>query len=144
MKYQRNIPVDQRFWSKVEKTEDCWIWTAHKSGDGYGIFNWDNKTYRSHRAAFYLTHGHWPLICRHMCDNPSCVRPDHLQDGMAKDNAMDRSKRNRHWQQKKTHCPAGHLLSGENVYLSPKGYRNCRTCRREASRRHKKEKRQTK
>lgn len=138
MKYMRNIPTEERFWSKVEKTGDCWNWLAHRSGDGYGIFNWDKKTYRAHRVSFFFTNGFWPSICRHMCDNPSCVRPEHLEDGTYHDNAMDRSKRGRHWQQKKTHCPQGHLLSGDNLYLSPKGHRNCRLCRSEASRRYKK------
>jgi hypothetical protein len=136
MKYLRNIPMEERFWNKVEKTDDCWNWIAHREGYGYGVFNWERKTYRAHRVSFYLTHGHFPLICRHMCDNPSCVRPDHLEDGTSYDNAMDRSKRGRHFQQKKTHCPEGHLLSGDNLYMSPKGHRNCRACRNEASRRY--------
>lgn len=101
MKYLRNIPMEERFWNKVEKTDDCWNWVAHQNGDGYGIFNWQRKTYRAHRISFYLTHGHFPLICRHVCDNPSCVRPDHLEDGNSYDNAIDRSKRGRHFSKRK-------------------------------------------
>ncbi|MCL4296410.1 MAG: HNH endonuclease [Anaerolineae bacterium] len=81
----------ERFWSKVEKTEDCWIWTGAKSKHGYGRFKVERRLVLPHRFAYEVTYGSIPdgyLIC-HRCDNPSCVRPDHLFLGTYKDNAVD-------------------------------------------------------
>ena len=30
----------------------------------------------------------------------------------------------------KTQCPSGHMLAGDNVLLTPQGWRRCRQCRR--------------
>jgi hypothetical protein len=70
----------ERFWSKVEKTSTCWIWTAHRVAWGYGQFWYDARLIHAHRAAWILTHGPIPdgQLVLHRCDNPPCVRPDHL------------------------------------------------------------------
>jgi hypothetical protein len=95
-------PDEQRFWSKVDKTGDCWIWTAGKNQDGYGLFCTGPRSgmqhHPAHRYAWELTHGEitdgqWVL---HRCDNPPCVNPAHLFLGNARDNVDDMHAKQRH------------------------------------------------
>lgn len=85
------LPMVERFWIKVSKGDGCWIWdSADDGGRGYGQFWWGKRKYRATHVAWFLTHGKWPegLMC-HRCDNPRCVRPDHLFVGTSKDNSID-------------------------------------------------------
>lgn len=92
-------PLDTRFWSKVEKTETCWLWVGSRNSDGYGmIYNHDrHKTERTHRVAYELQIGTIPagLQVLHHCDNPPCVRPDHLWLGVPADNDRDKIAKGR-------------------------------------------------
>lgn len=71
-------------------TEDCWIWTAGHTA-GYGSFRKDRKHIYAHRAMWELWYGPIPvgMFVLHRCDNPPCVRPDHLFLGTQKDNLAD-------------------------------------------------------
>ncbi|MBW4462495.1 MAG: HNH endonuclease [Nodosilinea sp. WJT8-NPBG4] len=68
-------------------------WDHHrKDTDGYGLFNVLGKDFRLHRLSYTyfnqpLADGRWVL---HKCNNPACWRPDHLYEGNASDNALDR------------------------------------------------------
>jgi hypothetical protein len=84
-------------------------------------------------VAFRITHGYDAKTCCHHCDNPSCVRPDHLYDGDQFTNMHDCVARGRHGNTKKTHCKHGHPLTPDNVYLFTgrgKQERQCLTCKR--------------
>jgi len=79
-----------KFWSKVQKTDGCWEWQGGRHPDGYGYFVADQKRWQAHRFSALLD-GRDPSgwkVC-HRCDNPSCVRPDHLFLGTQKDNMRD-------------------------------------------------------
>lgn len=84
-----------RFWNKVDRSGDCWVWTAGRDNAGYGQFRYEGKNIKAHRVSFFLANGTWPGICRHTCDNPPCVNPDHLLDGSHKDNSDDMYARER-------------------------------------------------
>lgn len=94
-------PPEQRFWPRVEKGDGCWEWTGSRDRDGYGKFQLkldDGKVEcRAHRASYCLNVGPIPpgRLVRHKCDNPPCVRPDHLELGDAGDNARDCHSRGR-------------------------------------------------
>jgi hypothetical protein len=92
-------PLADRFWEKVRKNFDCWEWTGAKFPSGYGAFQVRRgHSARAHRVAFELTNGQplgkGALVC-HRCDNPGCVRPDHLYLGTPASNMLDRSERGR-------------------------------------------------
>jgi hypothetical protein len=78
--------AQKRFWSKVEKTETCWIWNGAKSANGYGTVRFEGKLQKAHRVAWQLRHGPIPpaeqawerLELFHMCGVRWCVRPDHM------------------------------------------------------------------
>ena len=87
----------KRFWDKVEKTDGCWIWRACRDKDGYGFFGLEGKNEHAHRVSWMLTHGPIPdgaHVC-HTCDNPPCVRPDHLWLGDNRLNTLDRDRKGR-------------------------------------------------
>ncbi|MFJ9387747.1 HNH endonuclease signature motif containing protein [Nocardioides sp. NPDC101246] len=126
----------ERFWSKVAKTETCWIWSAYRDEKGYGSFGWNGKLIKAHRAAYELTFGPIPSGAHvlHSCDNPSCVNPDHLSLGTHTENMRQKVARGRDHNARKVACINGHPLDETNTYVTPDGRRNCRTCRTAAKR----------
>lgn len=83
-------PAADRFWAKVAKGDDCWLWTgavAGYPGNDYGAFNKG----KAHRFSWELHRGPIPagLFVLHKCDVTRCVRPDHLFLGTQKDNMQD-------------------------------------------------------
>lgn len=109
----------ERFWSKVNKDGpihpihgQCWIWTAGRYINNYGAF-WLNKYLRrAHRVAWVIEHGDIPngILILHKCDNPPCVRLDHLFDGTPKDNMIDKVLKGR-----ETHVRGNHKLTEKEV-----------------------------
>lgn len=93
----------KRFWDKVDRTENCWVWIASTDSKGYGQFmsgsrkNADRKLKRAHRVAYELTIGDIPegLELLHTCDNKLCVNPSHLRPGTHADNMRDMSQKDR-------------------------------------------------
>lgn len=124
-----------RFWSKVDlRTGDqCWEWQGAKDALGYGQFKVKGRVVRAHRFAFQRKRGPIPagLELDHLCRNPSCVRPDHL-DPVVRAVNYHRSPL---VAGSRTHCPQGHPYDLLNTYFTTVGGRACRTCRRNKQRR---------
>lgn len=77
------------FWAKVDKGEGdaCWLWIGGKHEAGYGLL----QGYRASRVSFAIHYYDAPAdreVC-HTCDNPQCVRPDHLVIGSHAENMRD-------------------------------------------------------
>jgi hypothetical protein len=69
----------ERFWSKVDKTSSCWLWTAATQG-GYGVFGVNGKTVLAHRWVWKQERGPIPpgAQVKHYCNTNNCVNPKHL------------------------------------------------------------------
>ena len=117
------------FWSKVVKREpdECWLWTGCQTPKGYGRF----AHRRAHRMAYEYLVGPIPegLVIDHLCRVRHCVNPAHMEVVTAGENVLRGigvSAKNR----TKTHCPQGHPLDGDNLYVN-QDKRMCRKCGRE-------------
>jgi hypothetical protein len=101
-----------RFFARVDKCGPvpshrpelgaCHVWTGYCTAQGYGqvsgvtVSPGRRRGACAHRVAFFIHHGHWPrLLCLHRCDNPSCVRWDHLFEGTDADNVADKVSKRR-------------------------------------------------
>jgi HNH endonuclease len=102
----RIINTEARFWTYVQINwlpGKCWLWKGPVTKTGYGVFRLEGgrgKVTRivASRFALLLQVGQLPkhMFACHTCDNPQCVRPDHLFPGTAKDNTKDSMKKGRH------------------------------------------------
>lgn len=122
-----------RLWSYVEKGSGCWNWTGYTDKQGYGRLQIGRRPgpKGAHRLVYELIYGKTDLCILHHCDNPACVRPDHLHAGTRGDNAREAVERGRHKSQLKTHCCNGHLFAPPNLAFTRKGKKRvCITCRR--------------
>jgi hypothetical protein len=96
--------LTDRFWPKVNKHSglfwngtECWVWTAATVPPGYGHISIGHATRYAHRLAYEFVHGPIPAAqcVLHHCDNPSCVRIEHLFLGTQTENIRDRDTKGR-------------------------------------------------
>lgn len=97
----------ERFWRFVDRSQfspgGCWMWTGGNNGK-YGVMGVGGKNgvqRYAHRLSWTMDNGDIPdgLHVLHRCDNPPCVNPAHLFIGTVRDNALDKSRKGRHWMQ---------------------------------------------
>ena len=105
----------------------CINWTGPQGGSrAYDSIRFRGKTTRTHRLAYQSCYGPIPagFELDHLCRNTLCLNVQHLEPVTHKENIRRGLTANQ------THCKRGHLLSGYNVYFTPKAptRRNCRAC----------------
>lgn len=100
-KYGQGETPEERFWSRVDKSEghgpngDCWEWQGHRS-KGYGGITVEGRRWKTHQYAYYLTTGCTPTLdILHSCDNPPCCNPAHLREGTHAQNMAEAAERGR-------------------------------------------------
>jgi hypothetical protein len=122
------------YWSRVEKTETCWLWTGNRNPNGYGRFG--KPVQYAHRVAYEAMVGPIPdgLTLDHLCRIRHCVNPAHLEPVTAAVNTM-RGTSPTVANTKKTHCPAGHPYDERNTAVRG-GKRACRECNRQHNRKY--------
>lgn len=126
-----------RMIAKLALDGECWAWTGVTDRKGYARFRGpDYRRVFVHRFAYEMAVGPIPdgLTIDHLCRNRSCCNPAHLEPVTMAENI--RRGTQGQFQRRKTHCPSGHPYDEENTYVPPSGERQCRTCKREAGRRH--------
>jgi HNH endonuclease len=130
------MELGERFWSKVEKGEGCWNWTAGVDRYGYGQYHLkvgerrrDARSCRAHRLAYEEAYGATEEKLDHECNNRRCVNPLHLRPMSQRENVLRSETNPVAVNARKTHCVKGHEFTEENTERGKDG-RRCKTCRR--------------
>ncbi len=120
---------------EISDVDDCWNWTATKSKRGYGYANVDGRSYRAHRLSYMIFVGEIPdgLVLDHICNNPSCVNPAHLEAKTQRANILRGTSPTASNHRKQT-CKRGHPLDSTNLMQRADGNRNCLICQTERAR----------
>lgn len=123
-------PIEERFWAKVQKTDNHWYWTGAKTILGYGsLWDYERKGHKmAHRLSWEIANGSKipdELHIDHLCRTPSCVNPEHIEPVTRKVNAQRgiAGKLAKLRGLAQTHCINGHLRT-DNIHKSGA----CKTC----------------
>lgn len=132
LKMTKHMTIEEAFWSRVEKTFDCWLWLGQCDGSydeaGYAIF-W----YRGERVGRAARYAYELLVkrlsktlrLRRTCQTRGCVNPQHHVP-------MTYRELNRETvcapKVFATHCIHGHAFTSDNTIFRKNGTRCCRKC----------------
>lgn len=127
---------------QIHPITGCWRFLGYINPQtDYGHTNYNGVSQPVHRLSAYLyleldldDTNQFACHRNEICYYKDCWNPDHLYIGDRSSNTLDIVKQGNHNNARKTHCPQGHLLVGENIYLTPKGSRECWVCKRERAR----------
>lgn len=142
VEYRNGTPQTiESFWRYVKKTDTCWLWTGAKDACGYGMGHEKTPegkwvTRRAHIISVRLSGREIPrgMQCDHLCDNPPCVRPDHIAITTQRMNVY-RGTNVVAIHNKLTACRKGHPFTEDNTYATKRYTRSlarpervCKTC----------------
>lgn len=120
---------EEQFWARVDRTDDCWIWSGGKTAGGYGNLRLPGgRNGYAHRVAYELTVGSIPpgMVLDHLCRNRACVNPGHLDPVTHAENCRRGASA---YGAIRPTCKHGHDITDlANVYADPSGANRCRVC----------------
>jgi len=132
--HYKRTPPSERLLSKITIVKSgCWEFLGYRTRDGYGQISVNGKPVLAHRFSWeYHNSKKIPegLVIDHLCRNPSCVNPKHLEcvtmlvnteRGVLYQTLTTNAKN-------KTFCKRGHDLFGSNLKIDHRGDRMCKTC----------------
>jgi hypothetical protein len=116
----------ERFWSHVDKTDSCWLWTGRLEKLGYARVRVDGEQTYAHRYSYEVHHGPIPegLTIDHLCRIRHCVNPDHLEAVTLVENLRRSPTQVTAVNARKRRCIRGHEFSGRDS----RGWRICHQC----------------
>lgn len=116
----------------------CWIWKGRTENGGYGSVYFAGRKWPAHRLAWVAFGGMLPgqdLVLDHLCRNPACVNPQHLEPVTSGENVR-RGESPIAVAGRRVFCVRGHSLSGDNLsihrrrdYRHPNRIREERKCK---------------
>ena len=97
--FELEVCQDQTIWQLwhfhssliiAEGDSPCWIWKGRKRS-GYGYVMVQGRQQQAHRYAYELYRSPIPagMVIRHICNQPACCNPEHLQVGTQHENMQD-------------------------------------------------------
>ena len=125
----------------IDPNTGCWEFQGSRNKvHPYGRIDWNGRLWLTHRVTYLLLVGEIPdgLEIDHLCKNPPCCNPDHLEPVTRSENI----RRGTQWHHivaraaTITACPEGHPYDDANTYRTSRGQRQCRICKRAADRRY--------
>lgn len=131
----KNVTLEERLLAKIETgpmhTDGtaCWNWTGAATRKGYGQVYRNGRRIQATHASYELYVGPVPegLELDHLCRNPRCINPLHLEPVTGRENLL----RGNGWagrNARKTNCPQGHEYTPANTIMEGTT-RRCRTCK---------------
>ena len=120
----RHPGTEERFWTRVVKTDNCWLWSGYTGGNGYAYITIEGQKIGAHRYSYEIHQGDIPTGYQidHLCRTPKCVNPSHLEAVTPKENTL-RGKSSR-LRKQRTHCKRGHSLAEHGRERLKKGRDN--------------------
>lgn len=116
----------------IRTENNCWNWLGGKDKNGYGLTKFNKKTWRVHRLSYFDFYGELSsqLVIDHLCKNPICCNPTHLEQVTSRENVVIRGKQTNAAavNSKKTHCKFGHEFIKPNYVVTKYGFRRCKIC----------------
>lgn len=119
----------------VRQPNGCLVWPGAKAR-GYGQVSIAGKVLYVHRVLYEAAHGPVPAglqldhVASRGCTSRACAELAHLEPVTPQVNTRRTPLERRGWRRRITHCPEGHPYDSKNTYVTPRGHRRCRTCKR--------------
>ena len=125
-------PVLDRFNGafQADSATECWNWQRAKNRKGYGKLRWQGRQIEAHRFAYLFFNGPIApgLIVHHVCHNPSCCNPKHLELVTPVEHTAVSIISRAAVNARKLFCKRGHEFTKANTYITSQGSRQCRAC----------------